>query len=71
MFHLRRAHWSMYDRQRTNGVQRNGRQGWWVWIKATWAGDPNLGVKQKDYKPMIDDPGSSTPNIEALKRMRA
>ena len=69
-YHIRRAHWRRYDKQTTLGVRRKNRDGWWVWIKSHHAGDPAVGVVKKAYKPMIDDPGESTPILHALAESR-
>jgi hypothetical protein len=67
-FHMVRAHWRCYDHQTPNSVERPGRGGHWVWIKAHYAGNPALGEIKHHYSPKLKE--ESEPTLQHVMAAR-
>ena len=65
-FHMVRAHWRHYDHQTKMGQQRDGREGWWVWIEAHYSGNPALGEIKHHYMPKLDSQKSARTVVDVL-----
>lgn len=67
--HFCRAHWRRSEPGKPSAEKRPGRNGYWVWVKHSFKGHPDNGIKLHHYMPRVDPSGKSAPIIAATKDM--
>ncbi len=67
--HFSRAHWRRSERGKPSAERRPGRNGWWVWVKHSFKGHPDNGIKLHHYMPTVEPNGKSAATIAATQQM--
>lgn len=51
--HFSRAHWRRTEEHKPKAQRRPGKPGWWCWVKWSFKGHPDFGVRLHHYMPRI------------------